>query len=111
MANCLSQFGSNPTLIVGSDIPDLSCRHASAAFKALRNHELVFGPSKDGGYWLVGAAQGVRVDALFERVRWSTKHALCDTLENVRQGARVAFLEPLADIDDGETYYRWRRGY
>lgn len=110
MAKCLARFGPNPALIVGSDIPDIDRKHIAAAFDALRTNELVFGPSDDGGYWLVGAAQGARVGALFDDVRWSTEHALADTLKNLRPGVRVAMLEPLADIDDGDAYRRWRRG-
>lgn len=110
MARCLARFGPNPVLIVGSDIPDIDRSHIASAFNALRGHDLVFGPSGDGGYWLVGAAQGARVGALFDDVRWSTEHALADTLENARPGVRVAMLEELADIDDGEAYAAWRRG-
>jgi len=107
MANCLARFGPHPAIVVGSDIPDIDRRHIAAAFDALRRNELVFGPSDDGGYWLVGAAQGARVGALFNDVRWSTGHALADTLANVRPGVRVAMLEPLADIDDGDAYREW----
>ena len=110
MANCLMRFGPYPAVIVGSDIPDLDRRHVAAAFDALRRNELVFGPSGDGGYWLVGAAQGARVGNLFADVRWSTEHALSDTLENVRRGVRVAMPDPLADIDDGDAYRNWRAG-
>ena len=110
MANCLIGFGPQPALIVGSDIPDIDRQHVAAASDALRRNELVFGPSDDGGYWLVGAAQGARVGGLFNDVRWSTEHALADTLANVRPGIRVAMLEPLADIDDGAAYRAWRRG-
>lgn len=108
MARCLARFGQDPVLIVGSDIPDIDRRHIAWAFDALRRNDLVFGPSGDGGYWLVGAAQGARVGALFNDVRWSTEYALSDTLENVRPGVRVAMLEELADIDDGAAYVAWR---
>jgi len=109
MARCLTWFGPNPAIIVGSDIPDIDRRHIAAAFDALRRNDLVFGPSDDGGYWLVGAAQGARVGALFEDVRWSTEHALADTLENVRSGVRVEMLQTLADIDDVAAYCAWRQ--
>jgi len=109
MARCLTRFGPSPALIVGSDIPDIDRRHIKAAFAALRHNDLVFGPSGDGGYWLVGAAQGARVGRLFDNVRWSTEHALADTLENVRREVRVGMLEQLADIDNGNDYRDWRR--
>lgn len=110
MAKCLTRFGQHPVLIVGSDIPDINQRHVAAAFDKLRRNALVFGPSDDGGYWLVGVAHGARVGNLFADVRWSTEHALADTLANVRPGVRVATLETLADIDDGAAYRVWRQG-
>ena len=108
MRFALARFGHQPALIVGSDIPKAGRRHVGAAFDALRSHDLVFGPAADGGYWLVGAAQGIRVGGLFEDVRWSTPDALSDTLENVRPGVRVAMLETLEDVDTAEAYRAWQ---
>ncbi|MEX2454172.1 MAG: TIGR04282 family arsenosugar biosynthesis glycosyltransferase [Rhodospirillaceae bacterium] len=104
MRNCLARFGHHPAVIVGSDVPDLGRRHVDAAFDLLRRNDLVFGPAEDGGYWLVGAAQGVRVGGLFDDVRWSSEDALSDTLENVRRGVKVAMLGTLSDIDTGHAY-------
>ena len=109
MARCFARFGHEPVLIVGSDIPDIDRRHITKAFDTLKRNELVFGPSGDGGYWLVGAAQGARIGTLFDDVRWSTKFALADTLNNVRPSVRVGMLGELPDIDDGEAYAAWRR--
>ena len=108
MGNALVRFGREPAVILGSDIPDAGRRQIGAAFDALRTHDLVFGPAADGGYWLVGAAQGARVGDLFEDVRWSGPDALSDTLENVRAGVRTAMLETLSDIDSREAYEAWR---
>jgi uncharacterized protein len=47
--------------------------------------------------------------ALFEKVRWSSAHALDDTLAGLPRGLSVAFLETLEDVDDGASYARWRR--
>lgn len=110
MRFALARFGHQPALIVGSDIPAAGRRQIGAAFDSLRSHDLVFGPAADGGYWLVGAAQSIRVGGLFEDVRWSTPDALSDTLENVRPGVRVAMLETLDDVDTAEAYYAWRSG-
>ena len=109
MARCMLSFGSNPVVLVGSDIPEIDKCHVSVAFTMLRKNDLVFGPSNDGGYWLVGAAKGARTASLFEDVRWSTKSALDDTLGNVKQGERVGRLETLSDIDDGPSYINWRK--
>jgi rSAM/selenodomain-associated transferase 1 len=85
-------------VLVGSDIPGLSRADIAAAFRALGRADAVFGPAEDGGYWLVGL--GPRRPAHpFARVRWSSEHALADTLANFA-GRRVALLRRLRDVDD-----------
>ncbi|MGG5811818.1 TIGR04282 family arsenosugar biosynthesis glycosyltransferase [Falsiroseomonas sp. CW058] len=84
-------------VLVGSDIPGLSRGDIAAAFRALGRADAVFGPAEDGGYWLVGL--GPRRPAHpFRAVRWSSEHALGDTLANF-QGRRVALLRTLRDVD------------
>jgi rSAM/selenodomain-associated transferase 1 len=96
-----------PALIVGSDIPDIRPAHIARAFRALGTGDAVFGPAKDGGYWLVGVKRRRRRPSIFARVRWSSAHALADTLGNLKD-ARVALIETLDDIDDGRAYKEWR---
>ena len=108
MARCFSGFGHDPVLIIGSDIPDVGQAHIAAAFSALRRSNVVFGPSNDGGYWLVGLRQGIKVGALFDNVRWSTKYALSDTQKNLSLNFRFAMLGMLTDIDNGSDYAAWR---
>jgi uncharacterized protein len=82
-----------PVLLAGTDVPTLPERVYVAAQRALETHDVVFVPSADGGYVLVGA----RVVPCFDGVRWSTPHALADTLAR-NPGAAV--LEPWYDVDD-----------
>lgn len=93
-----------PIVIVGSDVPELDARHIHAALEALRTHDLVLGPSPDGGYWLIGASRPPPPQML-EGVRWSSPQTLQDTLAGA--GAlSVGFLESLEDVDDEAS---WRR--
>jgi uncharacterized protein len=105
MAEIARSLPPGPVLIVGSDIPGISPAHIAAGFRILGNHDAVFGPAVDGGYWLVGLKRYPRFIDPFTDVRWSTPHALADTLANL-EGWRVAFLDTLDDIDDGAA---WRR--
>jgi uncharacterized protein len=83
--------------IIGCDIPDASAADARSAFRALGRAQAVFGPARDGGYWLV--ALGPRRPARpFANARWSTRHALADTLRNFK-GRTVARLRVLRDVD------------
>ena len=80
------------------------------AFEALGASDAVFGPSSDGGYWLIGLGRRHRVLNPFMDVRWSTEYALADTLANLDDEKKIALLETLDDIDDGADLARWRSG-
>lgn len=109
MARPLHTLPPGPVVIVGSDIPDIAPHHIADAFAALGANDMVFGPAADGGYWLVGARRRPRVPhGLFLDVRWSTEHALADTLAGLPRGFRSAMLETLDDVDDGPAYSAWR---
>jgi hypothetical protein len=41
-------------------------------------------------------------------VRWSTEHALADTLAHLRPGQAGPELAALDDVDDAEAWRRWR---
>ncbi len=69
-------------------------------------NDFVFGPTLDGGYWLTGARRGNLVRGIYKHVRWSSSHALNDTMRNT-QGKKVSTLRQLRDIDDEEDYYEY----
>ena len=108
LARFLRRPPPGPVAIVGTDIPELGAAQIARAFRALERHDMAFGPSPDGGYWLIGARRRPPPPGLFRGVRWSTGHALADTLANLGPRCRSAFLEELADVDDGADYRRWR---
>lgn len=105
MARAMARFAGEAVAIVGSDIPALDANHVADGFAKLRGSEFVFGPASDGGYWLVGARDGANAGELFGGVRWSTEHALADTLANA-EGRRVRLLEELDDVDDAADLAR-----
>ena len=99
-----------PVVVIGSDIPDIGSHHIRQAFRVLGRHQFVFGPARDGGYWLVGARRRpVEPSDIFQEVRWSTEHALADTLANLRPGQAGPLLPVLEDVDDAESWRRWRQ--
>jgi rSAM/selenodomain-associated transferase 1 len=108
MSRVMRRLGPGPVVIIGSDIPGIRRHHVARAFRALGDHDAVFGPSVDGGYWLVGLKRRPRVAEIFGNVRWSSPHALADTQANLAAGKKIAMLECLADIDEAEAYWRWR---
>lgn len=110
MACVTAAMPAGPVVIVGSDIPDISRAHIADAFAALGRNDAVFGPAPDGGYWLVGQARRRQLLTLFRNVRWSSEHALDDTLANLDGRYCHAFLNELIDVDDAASYGAWRNG-
>lgn len=104
MARSFAHLPPGPAVLIGSDIPAVTRAHIAAAFAALGRHDAVFGPAEDGGYWLVGQRRLHAMPGLFRGVRWSTRHALADTLANLAPGETHARIATLADIDDGAAY-------
>lgn len=89
-----------PACIIGGDIPGVHRPHIARAFRALGDHDAVFGPAPDGGFWLVGLKRTAPAPAtLFRDVRWSTQHALADSLHGLRDH-RIAQVDTLRDVDE-----------
>ncbi|HMK41243.1 MAG TPA: TIGR04282 family arsenosugar biosynthesis glycosyltransferase [Methyloceanibacter sp.] len=96
-----------PVILVGSDIPAIAPGLIAEAFVLLKGSDAVFGKARDGGYWLVGLKRGPRLLAPFRNVRWSSSHALADTLSNL-DGRRIAFVATLSDVDTEDDFRRER---
>ena len=109
MARPFKNLPPGPVVLIGSDIPTVTADIIVAAFGVLGAHDLVFGPAADGGFWLIGAKR-VRPwpRDLFKGVRWSTAHALADTRANIDRCSSVGLVNTLEDIDDAESYGRWK---
>ena len=94
------QRGCSRAVLIGTDIPELRADHLRQAFDALGENDLVIGPSRDGGYWLIGLNRPAR---LFEGIKWGTKAVLDQTLALANgQGLSVKELDYLTDIDTEE---------
>lgn len=89
-----------PACVIGADIPGINRKELARAFAALGNHDAVFGPAPDGGYWLVGLKHPRRAPpSLFDAVRWSGPHALADSRATL-PGYRIAEVSNLRDVDE-----------
>ena len=94
-------------VIMDSDSPTLPTAYVHEAFTLLGDpqHDAVFGPCNDGGYYLVGARAVHR--ELFENITWSTATVLTETLEQARRhGLSLALLPPWYDVDNGTDLHK-----
>jgi uncharacterized protein len=104
MARCFRALPPGPALLVGSDIPEISANHIADAFAALGGNDVVFGPARDGGYWLIGlrrlrAQPGQHGKNLFTGMRWSGPDVL---------RVRIGYTATLSDVDNAADYHHWR---
>jgi rSAM/selenodomain-associated transferase 1 len=83
---------------IGSDLPDISADILSEGFDSLNEKDTVFGPAKDGGYYLLGMNQ--MYDQIFTEKPWSTDRLLDITLKGLHQDQLSStLLTELNDID------------
>ena len=105
--------GVERCVVVGTDVPGITTNIITDAFEKLDENDLVLGPAKDGGYYLVGLrkkAVGEAVPYIFEKVPWSTEVVLETTLEKARnKSLETAVLGELSDVDEPDELEEWER--
>jgi rSAM/selenodomain-associated transferase 1 len=85
-------------VLVGSDIPTLDSTTIVRAFTNLNDYDVALGPSKDGGYYLIGMKKPY--PTLFQEMDWSTSIVLQQTIQKARQAQLdIVQLEVKSDID------------
>jgi uncharacterized protein len=90
--------GGQHVIAFNSDSPHLAASVLDSAFEILATHDVVIGPTHDGGYYLVGAKAAH--PALFESDRMGTKSALERLLTRAKDlELSIGFTEPFYDID------------
>jgi rSAM/selenodomain-associated transferase 1 len=109
MARVIKSMPPGPVVIIGTDIPTIRPQHVAEAFLALGKHDAVFGPSKDGGYWLVGIKRRPVFKEIFKYIKWSEKTTLEETISNLPIHWNHKLLETLEDIDEVEAFDRWKK--
>ena len=95
-------------LIIGSDLPGIDPALLHQATAALHEHDIVLGPARDGGYYLIGLKEPQ--PQLFADIPWGTERVGEETCAVVKSlGLKLALLPPLSDIDRPEELTQLRR--
>jgi rSAM/selenodomain-associated transferase 1 len=90
-------------VIIGSDCEELTPKIIKDAFDKLSLFDVILGPAKDGGYYLMGLKKVY--PELFTNKRWSTSSVLNDTLNDINNLGLTHYLLPiLSDIDEYEDF-------
>ena len=103
--------GADAVVLIGTDIPDISDTVIGTAFDILKQKNMVIGPAKDGGYYLIGfqsAPFSLAMNKLFSGITWGSPDVLDKTLA-VSKGLGLTFslLDELEDVDQPEDLWAW----
>ena len=99
------ESGAARVIVIGSDCPWIKAADIEQSWKSLERSDLVLGPARDGGYWLIGLKAPAR--ELFSGIPWSTERVLERTMDRARAaGMRFQLLRELRDVD---TLADWRQ--
>jgi rSAM/selenodomain-associated transferase 1 len=91
--------GAPQAMIVGSDIPELPVDHLRLLLDS--PSQVALGPVRDGGYYAISCR--ATHPNMFDDVRWSTSHALADTINCcARAGLSVSVGPSWHDVDSPE---------
>ncbi|WP_207491410.1 TIGR04282 family arsenosugar biosynthesis glycosyltransferase [Aridibaculum aurantiacum] len=91
-------LGHKEVCIIGSDCYQLQPDHIDEAFAELESHDVVVGPTTDGGYYLLGMKQANL--RLFQQKDWGTSTVFDDTVADLTQlQLKYKELEQLDDVD------------
>jgi hypothetical protein len=106
----LWHLGQRNIVLIGSDLPALPLAILDEAFAQLSSeeHQVVLGPSRDGGYYLIGMNRPT--PALFANMTWSHGAVLAESTARLRRlGVPFALLPSWFDIDTPDDLQRLRR--
>ena len=97
--------GARAVIAIGGDCPELHAEDFLQAEEVLQARDVVLGPARDGGYYLIG----LRAPApqLFVDVPWSTSEVLATTVDHIENsGLSFELLGVKDDIDDTASMRR-----
>lgn len=98
--------GAAAAVLIGTDCPGVTEAVLRKAFHALEGCDCVIGPSKDGGYYLIGMKE--IVPEIFSSIPWGTGDVLRRTMDEIaRMGLKVSLVDRITDVDRPEDLYVW----
>ena len=90
-------MGYKKVMVIGSDMFEIQSKHILEAFEMMDTHEVVIGPAKDGGYYLLGMTRLYK--NAFQKKAWGTETVLKDTLNDLDHVEVGLLKEVLNDVD------------
>lgn len=94
--------GYKEVILMGSDIPEVDPEELEKAFGELKGRDIIFGPTLDGGYYLVGMKK--LYESIFSQdIKWGTPEVFRETMDLLKKrGIEVGLIKVHEDIDTRE---------
>lgn len=100
--------GYDACLLIGTDVPELDAGILKAAASKLCTKEIVFGPTRDGGYYLVGMKRAYA--EAFDGQTYGHGSVLQNTADRLREkGISAGYVQTLQDMDEPADLSDYRR--
>lgn len=101
----LASISASRVVLIGSDSPDLPQEFVQQAFDKLHQYPVVLGPTRDGGYYLIGLSQ--TIPPIFESIPWSTPAVWPQTIARLESLLLEYHVLPQwYDVDDATDLRR-----
>ncbi|MBN1860038.1 MAG: TIGR04282 family arsenosugar biosynthesis glycosyltransferase [Candidatus Thermoplasmatota archaeon] len=92
--------GFQRVILMGSDSPDIPIGFLQKACSELQAHDMVLGPTYDGGYYLIGFQDTAFDQKVFENIQWGTPSVYTETLKKIKKKhRRLSVLPVWSDVD------------
>ncbi len=83
---------------ISTDVPQIPSNYVIETFSILETHDVVIGPTIDGGYYLLGSHPSITVQ---ENIKMSTNHVFEDIQKSIRISKLKSYVLPkLVDVDE-----------
>ena len=100
--------GFDRLIVCGTDTPGLSSRHFLSVAESLHRHDIVLGPSADGGVYLIGLTKASFIKNLFASISWLTPSVFSQLCGAAKQASLVYCVESVEhDVDSPTAIAEW----
>jgi len=111
IANAFSDVydkGYENVICIGNDCPNLTLENLQNALAETEKGNVVLGPTKDGGTYLMGVPKEYFNKSTFEEVEWQTKKTYQNLISLFKiSKSPISITNILFDIDNGKDFYNY----
>lgn len=90
-------------ILIGSDSPQISIKHLNNTLEKLHDHDYVFGPAADGGFYLLAGKANIPKPVWLETI-YSQSDTLITFIDKLKYYGTYTYIETLHDVDEKKDF-------